>query len=114
MLGSLNVILKGPVPKALVAEKVSCPASQFCGDIAKFFSDHAFDIIKIFDNWFKRIGFGSVVLICTVYLSIAFTDEIELIYSLKSEVGCLALNILNTTSSDVIGVPLENFTSFLK
>ena len=50
VLGSLKVILKGPVPKALVAEKVSCPASQFCGDIAKFFSDHFFDIIKMLDN----------------------------------------------------------------
>ena len=35
-------------------------------------------------------------------------------YSLKSDVGCFALNILNTTSFAVISVPSENFTSFLK
>ncbi len=44
--------LARPYAKALVAEKVSCPASQFCGDIAKFFSDQVLDIIKMFDNWF--------------------------------------------------------------
>ena len=33
-------------------------------------------------------------------------------YSLKSEVLCLALKILNTTSSDVISEPSENFTPF--
>ena len=32
---------------------------------AKFFSDHALDIIKMFDSWFKRIGFGLLVVILT-------------------------------------------------
>ena len=35
-------------------------------------------------------------------------------YSLKSDVGCFALKILNTTSFAVISVPSENFTPFLK
>ena len=41
------------------------------------------------------------------------TDEIELIYSLKSDVLCLALKTLKTTSADVILEPSENLTSSL-
>ena len=37
-----------------------------------------------------------------------------LIYSLKSDVLCFALNILNTTSADVIPEPSENLASSLK
>ena len=48
------------------AEKVSCPASQFCAITAKFFSLHFFDIMRMFESWFKRIGFGLLVVISTV------------------------------------------------
>ena len=66
VFGSLKVISNGPVPIALVAENVSCPASQFCGTTAKFSFAHFLDITNIFDSWFKRIGFGSLVWISTV------------------------------------------------
>ena len=55
-----------------------------------------------------------LVVILTAYSPTALTSDIVLIYSLKSDVLCLALNILNTTSADVILEPSENFTSSLK
>ena len=56
-------VLNSVCNAAFVAENVSCPASQFCGAIAKLSVAHCLDITNIFDNWFKRIGFGLLVLI---------------------------------------------------